>query len=69
MNGIHEEQSLEGVYIDKEIYKIQQLNVELKKDNENNKEWRKFTFERNLKNMYNKKHLHDNDVNNISEWN
>ena len=28
MNGIHEEQSLEEVYIDKEIYKREQLNVE-----------------------------------------
>ena len=39
MNGIHEEQSLEEVQIDKDIYKLEQLNVEFKKkDNENNKE-------------------------------
>ena len=69
MNDSHEDENIEGVEIDSEMYQLEQLNIEEEKDNDDHKECHKHNFERDLNNIYYMNNIHVNDIRNTAEYN
>ena len=67
-NGYHEDNNLEQVVYDRDMYDLENLNIE---ENviEDHKECHKCKFLRELKYIFDMNDIHEHEVNNIAECN